>query len=98
MVAVEPVGADDTSDHPDLPKQRAPSVEDSGMGDMLRFDEQRLKVLIERHLLHTGSARAKALLDNWAEARGHFVKITPADYRRALMDLKAERQAAVAAE
>ena len=38
------------------PSQRTLSVENSGMGDMLRFDAERLRILIERHLLHTGSA------------------------------------------
>ena len=31
------------------------SVENNGMGDMLRFDAERLRILIERHHLHTGS-------------------------------------------
>ena len=35
------------------------SVSDSGMGDLLRFDAERLRILMERHLLHTGSARAR---------------------------------------
>ena len=64
------------------------------MGDMLRFDAERLKILIERHLLYTGSARARSLLDNWDESLKHFVKVMPIDYRRALLDLKAERQVA----
>ena len=38
------------------------------MGDMLRFDAERLRILVERHLLYTGSARAAQLLDNWDEA------------------------------
>jgi glutamate synthase (NADPH/NADH) large chain len=40
------------------------------------------------------------LLENWDAALAAFVKVTPKDYRRALMDLAAERAAAkaVAAE
>ena len=83
---------------PEAPLQRPPSVEDSGMGDMLRFDGERLRILIERHLLHTGSARARFILDNWAEQAAHFVKVTPRDFRRALIDLRAERNAVLAAE
>ncbi len=66
-VELEPVGAADPTlaDHPDRPRQRAVSVEDSGMGDLLRFDAERLRILVERHLLFTGSARARELLDNW---------------------------------
>jgi len=73
------------------------SVEDSGMGDLLRFDAERLRVLVERHLLYTGSARARALLDDWDHALSNFIKVMPLDFRRALVDLRAERQAAKAA-
>ena len=38
------------------------------MGDLLRFDAERLRILVERHHLHTGSARARALLDDWDTA------------------------------
>jgi glutamate synthase (NADPH/NADH) large chain len=84
----------------DRPSQRALGVHDNGMGDMLHHDAERLRILVERHLLHTGSARARALLDDWDVALTHFVKVMPKDYRRALMDLSAERLAAatVAAE
>ena len=53
---------------------------------------------IERHLMHTGSARARALLDHWEETLSRFVKVMPLDYARALADMKAERSKAVAAE
>ena len=102
MVELEPVGAaePDQQDDPGRPRQRSVSVEDSGMGDMLRFDAERLRILIERHHLHTGSARARELLDNWEVARTLFVKVVPKDYRRALLELRAEQAAtkAVAAE
>ncbi len=78
------------------PRDRAPSVEDSGMGDPLEFDAQRLRILVERHHVLTGSARAAALLADWDRALGAFVKVTPTDYRRALSDLAAETQAAAA--
>ena len=82
------------------PRARSPSVADSGMGDPLRFDAARLRLLIERHHRHTGSARARAMLDNWESALSDFVKVMPNDYRRALLDLAAECTAAraVAAE
>ena len=67
------------------------------MGDPLRFDAERLRILIERHLLFTSSARARALLENWEAALPRFVKVMPLDFRRALMDLKAEHQAKAAA-
>ncbi len=76
------------------PSQRSVSSDDSGMGDPLHFDTERLRILIERHLLYTGSARARALLDDWDNALTRFVKVMPRDYRRALLDLKAEQLAA----
>jgi glutamate synthase (NADPH/NADH) large chain len=82
------------------PRQRATSIHDFGMGDMLRHDAERLRILVERHKLHTGSTRASELLDNWDEALRHFVKVMPRDYARALRNLEAERREAesVAAE
>ena len=93
----EPANASDASGRP---SQRSISVENSGMGDMLRFDAERLRILIERHQRHTGSKRAGDILDNWDEALGAFVKVMPTDYRRALEELATDRAtaAAVAAE
>jgi glutamate synthase (NADPH/NADH) large chain len=89
MVDIEAIGAPaDAADEAGRPVARAPSVEDSGMGDMLRFDAERLRLLIERHATHTGSARAQALLADWETSRGLFVKVMPKDYRRALLDLR----------
>jgi glutamate synthase (NADPH) large chain len=95
-VELEPVVAPDPdeADDPDRPHQRSPSVEDAGMGDLLRFDAARLRILLERHHLLTGSARARALLEDWDDALGCFVKIMPRDYRRALVEMQAERQTA----
>jgi glutamate synthase (NADPH) large chain len=95
LEAVEPAepAPHSSADEPHRPKQRAPSVENNGMGDMLRFDAERLRILIERHLLFTGSARARELLDGWATERSRFVKVMPIDYRRALIELQAERDA-----
>ena len=61
---------------------------------------ERLRLLIERHQTHTGSARAAELLADWSAALPLFVKIVPKDYRRALMDMAAEKTMpkAVAAE
>ena len=100
MVDLEPIGPADLpaiDNDMERPRQRSVSVADNGMGDPLRHDAERLRILIERHLLFTGSARARALLDNWEITLGHFIKITPKDYRRALTELRAERIATSAA-
>jgi glutamate synthase (NADPH/NADH) large chain len=95
-VDLDPILPDDPAeeDDPDRPRQRSTSVEDAGMGDLLRFDAARLRILLERHHLFTGSERARTLLEDWENALACFVKIMPKDYRRALLELQAERQAA----
>jgi glutamate synthase (NADPH/NADH) large chain len=67
---------------------------------MLAHDAERLRILIERHLLHTGSRQAARILETWDASLGQFWKVMPKDYRRALTDLAAARRAgsAVAAE
>jgi len=54
-------------------------------------DEVILKRLIERHFKHTGSTRARFLLDNWAEGRGKFVKVFPNEYKRALIEMAEDK-------
>ncbi|MDO8378853.1 glutamate synthase large subunit [Phenylobacterium sp.] len=97
MVDIEKVApASGGADDPGRPSQRSISVENNGMGDMLTFDAERLKILVERHLLYTGSARAREILENWDTCLTSFVKVMPKDYRRALTDMAAERLAAAA--
>jgi glutamate synthase (NADPH/NADH) large chain len=96
-VDLESIAATDDSDDEGKPRQRPPSVYDNGMGDLLRHDAARLRIVIERHLLLTGSVRARQLLDDWENTVGTFVKVMPKDYRRALLELKAEADGARAA-
>jgi glutamate synthase (NADPH) large chain len=101
MVDVSALSPDaDNDEGSGRPSQKASSVHDYGMGDMLRHDAERLKILLKRHQLRTGSARAKALLEDWSGTLGKFVKVMPKDYRRALEALEAERLAvaSIAAE
>ena len=98
MVKLQRLSPMSGADDPEMPRQRSVSVSDPGMGDLLRFDAERLKILVERHLLHTGSARAKMLLDNWEQSVTQFVKVMPTDYAKALADMKKDRASAVAAE
>ena len=82
-----------------MPQQLPVDVHDYGMGDMLYHDAARLRILLERHKLYTGSKRASDILDNWNQALGRFVKVMPRDYAAALKQLEAERlDAIVAAE
>jgi glutamate synthase (NADPH/NADH) large chain len=54
-------------------------------------DEAILKRLIERHFKHTGSTRARNLLDDWANSRTKFVKVFPTEYKRALGEINAAK-------
>ena len=84
------------------PAQRPRSVHDFGMGDMLRHDAERLRILIERQPSFTPAARWRAIwLADWdAALTCRFVKVMPRDYAAALKRLEAERieAASVAAE
>jgi glutamate synthase (NADPH/NADH) large chain len=86
--------AEDDGGEDGRPRQRPLNVHDDGMGDLMRFDAQRLRILIERHHLLTGSKRARHLLENWDATLAAFVKVMPRDYRRALLELKAEAETA----
>jgi len=50
-------------------------------------DEAILKRLVQRHFKHTGSTRARNLLDDWAVGRSKFVKVFPTEYKRALEEM-----------
>jgi glutamate synthase domain-containing protein 3 len=56
-----------------------------------RADEPVVREMVERHLRFTGSTLALALLDDWDNARGKFVKVFPHEYRRALTEMHAKR-------
>ena len=60
-------------------------------------DEAQLKKLLEDHHRWTGSKRARDLLDNWNTARAKFVKVFPNEYKRALGELHAAKNANVTA-
>ncbi|WP_295855784.1 glutamate synthase-related protein [uncultured Xylophilus sp.] len=70
----------------------ATTAEQTAAGDRKTWhrdqtDEATLKKLLEDHNRWTGSKRARELLDNWAEARGKFVKVFPTEYKRALAEI-----------
>ncbi len=97
MVDLSPVQSGVSHDlDENRPLLRSPGVDNAGMGDPLSHDAARLRILIERHHRYTGSARAAALLADWDATLAAFVKVTPKDYRRALLELAAARAAATA--
>ncbi len=70
------------------------------MGEALwhrgRTDEEQLRALLQAHHRWTGSLRARELLDHWETARGRFVKVFPHEYKRALGEMGARREASAA--
>jgi glutamate synthase (NADPH/NADH) large chain len=56
-------------------------------------DEVQLKKLLEEHNRWTGSKRARELLDTWDVSRLKFVKVFPLEYKRALGEIHARKEA-----
>ncbi|MFG6441592.1 glutamate synthase-related protein [Roseateles sp. LKC17W] len=65
-----------------------------GVDREAQTDEAILKKLLEDHHRWTGSQRARDILDHWAESRTKFIKVFPNEYRRALGELNAAKEAA----
>ena len=94
MVTLEPVLAGDVQ-IATLDKSIWHSRLRGGEGET---DEAILRNLIERHFKHTGSTRARNLLDDWARSRAKFVKVFPGEYKRALGEMYAAKQVAAKKE
>jgi glutamate synthase (ferredoxin) len=47
-----------------------------------------VKVKLEQHVQYTGSERAQAILKDWPETAGKFLKVLPQDYERVLQAMK----------
>ena len=69
-----------------------------GLWHRQQADEVQLKKLLEEHNRWTGSKRARELLDHWAEARAKFVKVFPTEYKRALGEIHAKKEAKAAVQ
>jgi glutamate synthase domain-containing protein 3 len=82
MVALEPVLAE--------AEQEAKVARD--LWHRGKSDEALLRALLENHARTTGSARARAILEDWAQYRGKFVKVFPHEYRRALGELASKHR------
>ncbi|WP_029000559.1 glutamate synthase-related protein [Azohydromonas australica] len=83
MVALEKV----------LPADEQRAAQDAVTFHKGQTDEALLRKLVEDHHKWTGSLRAREILDNWAAARAKFVKVFPHEYKRALGEMAARREA-----
>ena len=69
------------------------SVWHKGQDGQPASDEALLKKLVEDHHKWTGSLRARHILDHWSESRAKFVKVFPHEYKRALGEINAAKEA-----
>jgi glutamate synthase (NADPH/NADH) large chain len=76
-----------------LPATEQKASQDPGTWHRGRTDEDQLKALLDDHLRWTGSRRARELLDQWSATREKFVKVMPTEYKRALGEIHARKQA-----
>ena len=86
-----------TANEEGRPRQRGIESTTTAWATFCATTRARLRILIERHHLLTGSKRARQLLEDWDNTLATFVKVMPKDYRRALLELKAEAEIARAA-
>ncbi|MFN7572146.1 MAG: glutamate synthase-related protein [Betaproteobacteria bacterium] len=84
MVALEPL----------LPAQEQQEKVDEAIWHLGETDELIVRNLVEQHFRHTGSLRARMILDHWPAMRGKFVKVFPHEYKRALKQLHEAQQKA----
>ena len=54
--------------------------------EMLDFDEQRLKILIGKHVKKTNSIIGKSIIKNWSSSLEKFIKVVPNDFKKVLKD------------
>ena len=59
-----------------------------GLEQLGESDRDTLHGMISQHAALTGSERAKAILANWEQYLGKFVKVMPMDYKRVLQALE----------
>jgi glutamate synthase domain-containing protein 2/glutamate synthase domain-containing protein 3 len=56
-------------------------------------DQAELRGLLEKHVLHTGSAKAARILADWEGHLSYFIKVLPMEYRRVLGQMTREDEA-----
>ena len=53
--------------------------------EILDFDEERLKILLSKHVKNTNSKKGKHIINNWSNYLGKFIKVVPNDFKEVLM-------------
>ena len=101
MVSLEPITEEEDIMEREYHEQG--DLQTSGLVEIMssldKNDASRLFQLVQRHKRFTGSAKAAAILANWADYLPRFKKVMPVEYRRALAELaKEQARLQVAAE
>jgi glutamate synthase (NADPH/NADH) large chain len=95
MVELEPIKAEDES--LERLAHQGGDLEGHGLVDVLhdmtRFDAERLRQLIEKHVHYTNSSLGAKILEQWDFYQPQFVKVMPVDYRRALEEMELAQSA-----
>ena len=93
MVELEPVSEED--DLLEKYHHHGGDLEHKGRvdvsADMTRFDDERLRQLIQNHIDFTDSEVGKKILGDWESYRPKFVKVMPVEYRRAIQEMELAR-------
>ncbi|MGE5517549.1 MAG: glutamate synthase large subunit [Bacteroidota bacterium] len=99
MVELEPVTAEEEAmvRHEGLTNDLETHGRVDILGDMTRFDADRIQAMLRNHIHYTGSKRAHEILLNWEYYMPKFVKVMPVDYRRALEEMAKAQAPKVAA-
>ncbi len=97
MVELEPIMAEDES--LERLAHQGGDLEAHGlvdvMRDMTRFDSERLRQIIEKHVHNTDSSLGRKILEQWDIYQPQFVKVMPVDYRRALEETEMAQSAEI---
>ena len=59
---------------------------------------ERVRALIERHVIYTHSSRGQQVLNRWQTCLAQFVKVIPRDYKRVLQALERARQSGLSGD
>ena len=75
----------------DIQKKSKDFINKDITSNLLNFDEQRLKLIIQRHFKYSKSLKAKEILDNWDFYIRKFIKVVPMDFEKALINMESEQ-------
>ncbi|HXF79565.1 MAG TPA: glutamate synthase large subunit [Usitatibacter sp.] len=98
MVDLEPIPDEETAAAADGATAELETHGKVKIDHLAGHDDATLKGLIQRHLLYTGSERARRVLENWAAYLPKFVKVMPLEYRRALGEMAQEQARVIPVE